>query len=56
MDLVVRAQRALIDGRMRPAAVAVGFVDTHVHINAPGTDWEGFASATAAVESIGVDG
>src|SRR5215218_5653580 len=25
-----------------------GFVDTHVHINEPGTDWEGFATATAA--------
>jgi allantoicase len=72
VDLVIRAERAVIDGRLRPAAVAVadgviralgpvgtdypateqirlagaavlmpGFVDTHVHINEPGTDWEG---------------
>jgi allantoinase len=85
MDLVLRAGRVLLDGELRPAAVAVadgliaavgpvdarysaamdvvlpsgavllpGFVDTHVHVNEPGTDWEGFASATAAAAAGGV--
>ncbi|MDT5234307.1 MAG: allantoinase [Mycobacterium sp.] len=85
MDLVIRADRALIDGEVRSAAVAVtdgviraigpidadyqaaeqirlpeatvllpGFVDTHVHINEPGTDWEGFATATAAAAAGGI--
>jgi allantoinase len=85
VDLVVRAERAVIDGEIRSAAVAVtggmicavgpigadypaaeqillgeaavllpGFVDTHVHINEPGTDWEGFASATAAAAAGGI--
>lgn len=32
-----------------------GIVDTHVHVNEPGrTDWEGFASATAAAAAGGV--
>jgi allantoinase len=31
-----------------------GLVDTHVHINDPGTDWEGFASATAAALAGGI--
>ncbi|AKK28128.1 allantoicase [Mycobacterium sp. EPa45] len=31
-----------------------GLVDTHVHINEPGTDWEGFASATAAALAGGI--
>jgi allantoinase len=85
MDVVLRAERALVSGRIRAAAVGVvdgdiaavgsidadfaareevrvppsavllpGFVDTHVHVNAPGTDWEGFASATAAAAAGGV--
>ena len=85
MDLVIRANRAVIDGEIRPVAVAVadgvisavgpidaeypaaeqillpeatallpGFVDTHVHINEPGTDWEGFATATAAAAAGGI--
>jgi allantoinase len=85
MDLVVRAQRAVLDGVVRDAAIAVadgriqaiapidaelpaaqeirlaesvvllpGFVDTHVHINEPGTDWEGFATATAAAAAAGI--
>src|ERR1700712_3761126 len=85
-DLVVRAERVLLDGGLRSAAVAVadgriveigavdagfpasvaevlmptnavllpGFIDTHVHINEPGTDWEGFATATAAAAAGGV--
>lgn len=85
MDLVLRAERTLVGGRLRPAAVGVrggriaavaaidadlpaaadhtvaptavllpGFVDTHVHIDDPGTDWEGFASATAAAAAAGI--
>jgi allantoinase len=85
VDLVIRAERAVIDGEIRSAAVAVadgviravgpvdanheateeirlpdaavlltGFVDTHVHINEPGTDWEGFATATAAAAAAGI--
>lgn len=84
-DLVLRAQRVLIDGEFRPASVAVtggvitdvgevdadvrapiqidvpahavllpGFVDTHVHVNEPGTDWEGFETATAAAAVAGI--
>jgi allantoinase len=85
-DLVVRAERVLLDGGLRSAAVAVadgriveigavdagfpasvaevlmptnavllpGFIDTHVHINEPGTDWEGFATATAAAAAGGI--
>jgi allantoinase len=85
-DLVVRAERVLLDGSLRPAAVAVtrgvitavdaidavypesvvavhapngsvllpGFVDTHVHVNDPGTNWEGFATAGAAAAAAGI--
>lgn len=84
-DLVLRAQRVLLDGEFRPASVAVtggvitdvgevdadsrapiqidvpaqavllpGFVDTHVHVNEPGTDWEGFETATAAASVAGI--
>lgn len=87
-DLLLRAERALVDGVLRPAAVAVadgvitavtgitggddavggadvvevtapavllpGFVDTHVHVDEPGTDWEGFATATAAAAAAGI--
>ena len=85
MDLVLRAERVLVDGRLRAASVAMqdglisdvgpvdaerpakfevrvpdeavllpGFVDTHVHVNEPGTDWEGFATATAAAAAGGL--
>lgn len=85
MDLVLRGDRVLIDGEVRPGSVAVdggmivavgsreadyggvdvvdipapaallpGFVDTHVHVNDPGTSWEGFATATAAAASAGI--
>ncbi|PRC43353.1 allantoinase, partial [Mycobacterium sp. ITM-2017-0098] len=85
MDLVLRGDRILVDGVVRPGSVAVaggmivavgpreadygpcdvveipgsavllpGFVDTHVHVNEPGTDWEGFATATAAAASAGI--
>ena len=85
IDLVVRADRVLLDGEIRSAAVAIahgriadigdvdadygaatdatvpstavllpGFVDSHVHINEPGTDWEGFATATAAAAAAGI--
>ena len=82
MDLVIRAEKAVIDGDIRAATVAVsngviravdmdhpgtedirldgstvlmpGFVDTHVHVNEPGTDWEGFGTATAAAAAAGI--
>jgi allantoinase len=34
--------------------VLPGLVDSHVHINDPGRDWEGFATATRAAASGGV--
>src|SRR4029077_15570333 len=36
------------------AALLPGFVDTHVHVNEPGTDWEGFATATDAAAAGGI--
>jgi allantoinase len=85
VDLVIRAERAVIDGEVRSVAVGVaggviravgrvdadypatqeirlaeqavllpGFIDTHVHINEPGTDWEGFVTATAAAAAAGI--
>jgi len=45
-----RREVTLPDG----AALLPGLVDTHVHINDPGTDWEGFASATAAAAAGGI--
>lgn len=43
------------DIRLPGAAVLLpGFVDTHVHVNDPGTDWEGFATATAAAAAGGI--
>ncbi|WP_394552822.1 allantoinase AllB [Agromyces sp. MMS24-JH15] len=86
LDLVIRADLALVEGGFRPAAVGVragaiaviaerhaplessdevvlgpgerlvpGLVDTHVHVDEPGrTEWEGFASATAAAAAGGV--
>lgn len=86
LDLVIAADRVLVDGVLRPAEVGVrggliaevaidgsrltgarrielaadevlipGLVDTHVHINEPGrTEWEGFATATAAAAAGGV--
>src|SRR5690242_1606152 len=85
VDLIIRAEKAVIEGQVRAAVVAVadgvivavdaidtecaatkhirfdgsavlmpGFVDTHVHINEPGTDWEGFATATSAAVAAGI--
>jgi allantoinase len=43
------------EARLPPSAVLMpGLVDTHVHINEPGTDWEGFATATAAAAAGGI--
>lgn len=40
---------------VRPYAVMPGFVDHHVHLNEPGrTDWEGFATGTAAAVAGGI--
>ncbi|OFJ54646.1 allantoinase AllB [Mycolicibacterium grossiae] len=38
-----------VDGVLLP-----GFVDTHVHVDDPGTDWEGFGTATAAAAAAGI--
>src|SRR3954452_22820261 len=43
------------DVALPPEAVLLpGFVDTHGHVNEPGTDWEGFATATAAAAAGGI--
>ncbi|QEG20768.1 allantoinase AllB [Mariniblastus fucicola] len=34
--------------------VSPGLIDSHVHINDPGTDWEGFETATAAAAAGGI--
>ena len=39
---------------VRDLVISPGLVDTHVHINDPGTDWEGFESATRAAAAGGV--
>ncbi len=36
------------------AALLPGLVDAHVHVNDPGTDWEGWDSATRAAAASGV--
>ncbi|WP_328356842.1 allantoinase AllB [Mycobacterium sp. NBC_00419] len=47
--------RAREEAWVPPGAILLpGLVDTHVHINEPGTDWEGFASATAAAAAGGI--
>ena len=53
VDDPVEARREL---RLSPDEVLIpGVVDTHVHVNEPGrTEWEGFASATAAAAAGGV--
>lgn len=54
----VEGQEFDVDGPVleaRDSLVFPGLVDTHVHINDPGrTDWEGFATATAAAAAGGV--
>ena len=61
--LTVRGGRIAEIDAFGPADVVVpdscvllpGLVDSHVHVNEPGrTDWEGFASATAAAAAGGV--
>jgi allantoinase len=48
----VAATREVDLGRL---ALLPGLVDTHVHVNEPGrTEWEGFATATAAAAAGGV--
>ncbi len=49
-DYPAAEQVRLADGTV----LLPGFVDTHVHINEPGTDWEGFATATAAAAAGGI--
>src|SRR5690348_11130742 len=42
-------------GQLTHHLVMPGLVDTHVHVNEPGrTEWEGFASATAAAAAGGI--
>jgi allantoinase len=55
----VVARSATVDARedvdLGGLALLPGLVDTHVHVNEPGrTEWEGFASATAAAAAGGV--
>ncbi|RZQ63962.1 allantoinase AllB [Amycolatopsis suaedae] len=55
----VTARGAALDTRrdedLGDVALLPGLVDTHVHVNEPGrTEWEGFATATAAAAAGGV--
>lgn len=59
MIRVIAGLDAALDARAEtrlPSTVVLlpGLVDTHVHVNDPGTDWEGFASATAAARAGGI--
>jgi len=46
---------AAVDIDLAEVALLPGLVDTHVHVNEPGrTEWEGFATATAAAAAGGV--
>ena len=60
-DGVIAALAPALDGRGREEVDAAGLlvlpgaVDAHVHLNEPGrTDWEGFATGTAALAAGGV--
>lgn len=48
------ARPAMSDEDFGELTVLPGLLDTHVHINDPGRDWEGFASATRAAAAGGV--
>ncbi|RUP34021.1 MAG: allantoinase AllB [Mycolicibacterium sp.] len=52
----VDADCAAVEDLRLPESVVLlpGFVDSHVHINDPGTDWEGFETATAAAAAAGI--
>src|SRR4051812_27078856 len=51
-DATVEADQDVDLGEL---ALLPGLVDTHVHVNEPGrTEWEGFATATAAAAAGGV--
>lgn len=39
---------------LQAKVISPGIIDTHLHINEPGTDWEGFESATKAAAAGGV--
>jgi allantoinase len=46
---------AVVDVDLGDVALLPGLVDSHVHVNEPGrTEWEGFASATAAALAGGI--
>ncbi|MFI7673795.1 allantoinase AllB [Actinophytocola sp. NPDC049390] len=56
-DVVSRAATVIAreDVDLGDLALLPGLVDTHVHVNEPGrTEWEGFATATAAAAAGGV--
>lgn len=62
-DGVIRAVEdvgTVCDGRdldvedLGDLVISPGVIDAHVHINDPGTDWEGFESATQAAAAGGV--
>jgi allantoinase len=59
VEVVAQARAGLSGAEVRDLArdevLIPGIVDTHVHVNEPGrTEWEGFASATAAAAAGGV--
>jgi len=54
-DAVVEARTEVRLARGDDEVLIPGVVDSHVHVNEPGrTEWEGFASATAAAAAGGV--
>ena len=48
------SSRGPVDIDAKNAVIMPGIVDSHVHINEPGRDWEGFETATLAAAAGGV--
>lgn len=56
-QVVAPGSGSLDDGEITDVgdlAILPGLVDSHVHVNDPGTDWEGFETATSAAAAGGI--
>jgi allantoinase len=52
--VIVEIDQGIADDDVGDLVIMPGLVDSHVHVNEPGrTDWEGFATATAAAAAGG---